>query len=149
MMGLQFNNCSTSNKEFAILQKSLFYTGILLPFYGFEYTKKKKQVTAVQHILAESLKQSNEVQKFVNTQLQALREIQYLLQHFQDPVAEVNADQKYAMGLCLRNIGDNYYSVSLLKVAMDYVEQHPGQMSHQEIDFNLLSALMKKHEILN
>ena len=72
-----------------------------------------------------------------------------MLQHFQDPVAEVNADQKYAMGLCLRNIGDNYYSVSLLKVAMDYVEQHPGQMSHQEIDFNLLSALMKKHEILN
>jgi hypothetical protein len=41
------------------------YSGLLLPFKEYEYTSKKKQVTAIQHILQESLKQSNEIQKIV------------------------------------------------------------------------------------
>jgi hypothetical protein len=51
----------------------------------------------------------------------------------------MNGDQKYAMGMAIRNIGDNYKSVSLLKVAIEYVESNPVQMSHKQIDLNALA----------
>jgi len=48
-----------------------------------------------------------------------------LLDYYYDKDAEISDDQKYAMGMAIRNIGDNYKSVSLLKVAIEYVESNP------------------------
>lgn len=47
--------------KFKQFQKSCMYAALLMPFSQFQYVKKKKTVTAVQHILQESLKQTNEL----------------------------------------------------------------------------------------
>lgn len=47
LFGYEFQNCTIKNKEFASFQMKVFYSGLLIPFHGFEYTKKKKTITAV------------------------------------------------------------------------------------------------------
>ena len=54
----------------------------------------------------------------------------HLLKTFADKDADLTPDEIYDLGIALRNIGTNYNSVSLLKVSIDYVNAHPGVMSH-------------------
>lgn len=57
LMSLDFPDCTLDNKDWCSFQMRLFYSALLIPFRGYSYTtKKKKTLTAVQHILAESLK---------------------------------------------------------------------------------------------
>lgn len=77
-------------------------------------------VTAVQHILAESLKQSNEVQKFVTSNIQLLDQMDMLLEKYSTQ-QELSNEQLYEMALAIRAIGPNYGSVSLLKASLDHV----------------------------
>lgn len=70
MCHLEFDKCSKSNNTFAKMQKELFYAGLLAPFKDFSFikgqgNKKKREVTAIEHILMDSLKQSNELCKAV------------------------------------------------------------------------------------
>ena len=78
-------------------------------------------VSLVQHILAESLKQSNEVQKFVTSSIGLLGDMATLLDKYSNPAQTLNAEQIYEMAVALRNISTNYGAVALLKVAQDHV----------------------------
>lgn len=47
MIGIEYENCSIKDEKYQFFQKSLMYSGLLLPFRKYEYTHKKKQVTAI------------------------------------------------------------------------------------------------------
>mmetsp|Transcript_17443 Transcript_17443/g.29349 ORF Transcript_17443/g.29349 Transcript_17443/m.29349 type:complete len:213 (+) Transcript_17443:833-1471(+) len=128
IFGFTFKKADLNNPEFRLMQKCAFYAGLLLPFNGYEYTNsKKKPVTAVQHILLESLKQSNDVQKNVTLSLQYLqKEMAMLCQKYSlDSVTaeELSSEQKLEIALALRQIGPYYGQISLLKIAEDYVSR--------------------------
>ena len=65
-----------TNDKFKMFQKCSMYAALLMPFRNFAYKKKKKEITAIQHILAESLKQSSDVMKFVTHSLKNLAEFE-------------------------------------------------------------------------
>ena len=54
--GVSLSDYNITKDNLKQFQKSCMYAGLLMPFSQFQYTKKKKTVTAVQHILVESLK---------------------------------------------------------------------------------------------
>lgn len=62
-LGHQFKLGAIGSEPFKNFQKCCFYTGLVVPFAPFSFLppKKKVTVTAVQYILSESLKQSNDV----------------------------------------------------------------------------------------
>jgi hypothetical protein len=54
----------------------------------------------------------------------------------------LNPDQIYDLGIALRNIGPNFASASLLKVAIDYVDANPGELSHKSVNLEVLSEII-------
>ena len=55
--GIAITDYLSSADKFKFFQKCCMYSALLLPFQEFSFTKKKKTVIAVQHILTESLRQ--------------------------------------------------------------------------------------------
>lgn len=50
----------------------------------------------------------------------------------------------------LRNIGTNYGTVSLLKIAQEYSLKHPmDDISHLKVDLEKLHEIMNRHRNLN
>ena len=135
------------------MQKGCFYAGLLMPFLGHEYTKKKKVVTAVQHILAESLKQSNDVQKFVTTSLNLLPEMDRLVTQFAHKnVEDLSQDDIYSLAQGIITIDKYYHAVTLLHVAMSFKNEGSG-LDHTPIskDINVVAVeeALNTHEKLN
>ena len=116
LAGVHFEACSIADDKFRALQRGTMYAGLLMPFTGHEYMKKKKPVTAVSHILVESLKQSNEVSKFVKDSLSLLPEMNRLYTEFAS-VSSLEDDAKYALARGLITIGPYYQAVTLLDIA--------------------------------
>lgn len=78
-----------------------------------------------------------------------MNDIDHLLTTFTEKDSKLNPDQIYDLGIALRNIGPNFASASLLKVAIDYVDANPGELSHKSVNLEVLSEIIKKHENLN
>jgi len=96
----------------------LFYSGLLVPFNGFSYTKKKKTVTAIQHILQESLKQSNDIQRTVQANIAGIEVLQRLVTSFADRYdSPLTNEDRLTVAKELRTIGATYAASSLLLIA--------------------------------
>ena len=107
LAGVHFQACSIADDKFRTLQRGTMYAGLLMPFSGHEYLKKKKPVTAVSHILVESLKQSNDVSKFVKDSLSLLPEMDRLYTEYAS--ADTLEDEaKYALARGLIALGPYY-----------------------------------------
>lgn len=151
--GLTFDNCSIKDEKFAMMQKGCMYAGLLMPFIGHEYTKKKKVITAVQHILAESLKQSNDIQKFVTTTHALLPFMDKLVKDFAEKQAtDLNDDEKYALACSLIEIKDLYHAVTLLHVAMTFQKDGSvidGTPRQENINVAAVQGMLDTHSKLN
>lgn len=158
LFGCIFKNSTTKDPAFANFQKATFYCGLLLPFAGLEYAgNKKKQITAVQHILTESLKQSNEITKFVTANLSLLKDFDQIFHEFggKNPQTDLPLpdDEQYKLAMALRSIGVHYGSVSMLHMSVQYAEKFPPktneEMSHKAINLEMLQEIIIKHEHFN
>lgn len=64
LFGVRFEG--EDEEMFSQFQKKVFYAGLLLPFDPYQCKIKNAMDSVVKFILSESLKQSNDVQKFVS-----------------------------------------------------------------------------------
>lgn len=71
-----------------------------------------------------------------------MNDIDHLLTTFIEKDSKLNPDQIYDLGIALRNIGPNFASSSLLKVAIDYVDANLGELSHKSVNLEVLSEII-------
>jgi len=119
----------SSGKNFAKLQLQAMYAGLLLPFQGHKYTKKKKEITAIEHILTESLKQSNDTIKNVVHFIKDLSAFDDIMKIHRDVKEKegkiVSPEDTLTIAHALRSIGPQLNAICLLHVAKTYTLSVP------------------------
>ena len=130
------------------------YAGLLIPFEGFQYkNKNKRTISAVYHILNESLAQSNDVVKFVQGTIKNVLKVDQLLKTFTNQKLDprnLSDEDLISLGMTLREIGIFYNSSSLLHIALNYCAQNCTEnLTHTSIDEDKLNCIIKYHLQLN
>ena len=101
-----------------------FYTALLLPFYDYQVPQGKKKATqsVAHYILNNSLKRSNEVQKFVLDTCKSVPGHREFTNEYtaNTGVFEAELERKVALGWFLREAGPRWTSIQLLACAMEY-----------------------------
>lgn len=104
-----------TSEQFKEAQMRCFYTALTLPFYKYQVPQGKKKTTqsVVQYILNNSLKRSNEVQKFVLETIKGTEGHATFVEEFVASPEIFQADQarKVALGWYLRESGPRWSSV--------------------------------------
>ena len=92
-----------------------FYTALTLPFYKYQVPQGKKKAlqSVVQYILNNSLKRSNEVQKFVLETCKGVDGHKAFIEEFQSnpEVFLTEPERKVALGWFLRETGPRWSSI--------------------------------------
>ena len=105
-------------------QMRCFYTALLIPFYNYQVPQGKKKTTqsVVQYILNNSLKRSNEVQKYVLETCQGVPgHIAFTNELQNNPQAfEADPARRVALGWYLRETGSRQTSIQLLSCVLEY-----------------------------
>lgn len=156
MCGLEFDECSKSSAKYTKMQQQLFYAGLLQPFDKHQYIKKKKVVTAVEHILTESLKQANDITRPVlhfTASLAAMSEIHAKCAQLNEEPGTVPSDSDIlALAAALRAIGPHFQAVFLLHTAVTYATSCPlgdstATPTAKDIDLSALRKILAAHEL--
>ena len=96
-------------------QMRCFYTALTLPFYKYQVPQGKKKTTqsVVQYILNNSLKRSNEVQKFVLETIKGTEGHATFVEEFvaSPEIFQADQERKVALGWYLRESGPRWSSV--------------------------------------
>jgi len=132
------------------------YAGLLLPFQGHKYTKKKKEITAIEHILTESLKQSNDIIKNVVHFINDLSAFDDIMKIHRDVKEEegrvVSPEDTLKIAHALRSIGPQLNAICLLHVARTYTLSVPHKQqkdetpSQNDINIDALRKILGEHE---
>ena len=118
---LNFGLCENSNPTFATMQKELYYTGLLYPLKNHWYYEDGERITAIQHILQQSLKSSNDFTKKVSQLTDSVKTMERLNKNCRrmNEDSNIKPSSKEVLNIArnLRFIGPDLNKVALLHIA--------------------------------